>query len=528
MSAPSGFGAHEAVRLSVSDGLAVIEIDNPPVNALYDAIRDAIAAMLPVLAHDPAVAAILVVGAGRAFSAGVDLKKTAARAEPFFFHAALDAMDRAGKPLLAAIQGPALGGGLELALACHYRLAGPRARFGLPEVEVGIIPGACGTQRLPRLVPLDCALGVAALGDLLDSGQAHALGLVDDLAQDDDFRAEAIAWARARRYAPLRRTRDLPVIAPRNGSGPEAAFAVAALRAARERPGESAPLKAIEAVRAACERSFDEGVEIERRLVTECKYSAEAKAKRHLFFAERAAGKVDSAPRALQAIHIDGSRASRLAAVQAAAIASGAGGELALHAVGSGEAPAVDAITVLLPDDSSGLVELALTADVDDALLAAAVRLLRPFGRALVIGRGALLGERLRSVLADAGGQFTPASIARLADEGERMLRANTAARAGDIDIACVMALGFPRSRGGPMYLRKTSARLNRLMTRFSRQWARESRRPCASRFAQDRLIVAARRRRPVRILAWRLAEAGQAADGTARFFGQAFPLAAR
>ncbi len=273
-------------HVSFESGLAVIELDNPPVNALYDTMRDGIADWMARLDADDAVRGILFIGAGRAFSAGVDLKRTAARPEPFFFHAALDAMDRVGKPIFAAIHGPALGGGLELALACHYRLAGPAARFGLPEVEVGLIPGACGTQRLPRVIPLARALGVAALGDILDAGEALALGLVDEVTEAADFRAAAVAWAVRGFGRAVRRIRDLPVV-----EAAEGAFAAALARAARERPGQSAPARAVEAVRAGCEHGFDAGVEAERVLVTECKNSPEAKAMRELFFAKRAAAK---------------------------------------------------------------------------------------------------------------------------------------------------------------------------------------------------------------------------------------------
>jgi len=267
-------------------GLAVIELDNPPVNALYDTMRDGIAEQMARLDADAFVRGILFVGAGRAFSAGVDLKRTAARPEPFFFHAALDAMDRVGKPIFAAIHGAALGGGLELALACHYRLAGPAGRFGLPEVEVGLIPGACGTQRLPRVIPLARALEVAALGDILDAGEALALGLVEEVSEAEDFRAAAVAWAMRGFGRPVRRTRDLPVL-----DASEGAFAAALARAANERPGQSAPARAVAAVRAGWEHGFDAGVEAERVLVTECKNSPEAKVMREAFFARRKAAK---------------------------------------------------------------------------------------------------------------------------------------------------------------------------------------------------------------------------------------------
>ncbi|WP_114951635.1 enoyl-CoA hydratase/isomerase family protein [Sphingosinicella terrae] len=276
----------QPLNFSFVDGVALIELDNPPVNALFDEMRDGIAAALPRLDADPKVEVVLIVSAGSAFCAGVDLKKTAPRSEPFLLHPALDAMDRLSKPLAAAINGAALGGGLELALACHYRLAGPRATLGLPEVDVGIIPGACGTQRLPRLVPLEAALAMAALGDRVDAQTALRLGLLDGIRPGPDFRGRAVAWARSLRGKRIRRTRDLPVQRP---ADPERVIVGALARAAVERPGETAPLKAIEAVRAALTLPFDDGVELERSLVTERKGSDEAHAMRQAFFARRAA-----------------------------------------------------------------------------------------------------------------------------------------------------------------------------------------------------------------------------------------------
>lgn len=272
------------LNVSRHGAVAVVELENPPVNALYGEMRDGIAVLAAELDVSPDVAVILFVGAARAFSAGVDLKRTANSSEPFFLHAALDALDRVKKPVAAAIHGVALGGGLELALACHYRLGAASARFGLPEVDVGIIPGACGTQRLPRLVPLPDALAIAALGDRIDAQAALRLGLIDAIAPNEGFREAAIDWGAALAGEPIRRTRDLPPPAQ-----DQAAFAAAEARAATERAGETAPLKAIEAVRAACTLSFDDGVEVERRLVAERKHSDEAKAMRARFLARNQA-----------------------------------------------------------------------------------------------------------------------------------------------------------------------------------------------------------------------------------------------
>jgi len=438
----------DSLSLTMAGDIAVIELDNPPVNALFGELRDDIAALMAKLDADPAVAVILFVGAGSTFCAGVDLKRTAQRTEPFFFHAALDAMDAVGKPIAAAIHGAALGGGLELALTCHYRLAGPHAKFGLPEVDVGIIPGACGTQRLPRLIPLAKALGVAALCDILDPAAAEALGLIDAITDARDFRAAAIAWAGTLREAPIRRTRDLPVQCP---ADPEADFAAAAARAADEKPGESAPLKAIAAVRAACELRFDDGVEVERRLVTECKYSPEAKAMRYLFFAERGAGRTDAAPAALTALAIDGSAGDRLAQLTArAGIAIDPEADIGVYAARPGEPVPAGAPVIVFPARRSGVVEVSVPGDAPEAFAAALVGLVRGVGRATVISRGRQIGA---SLAAAAGGRpSSPDATARLAEEGDRLVASGVARSVAEVDLIAVGCLGFPRPLGGPGY----------------------------------------------------------------------------
>lgn len=437
----------DSLHLTMADDVAVIELDNPPVNALFGEMRDGIAALMARLDTDPAVSVILFVGAGSTFCAGVDLKKTAQRTEPFFFHAALDAMDRVGKPIGAAIHGASLGGGLELALTCHYRLAGPRAKFGLPEVDVGIIPGACGTQRLPRIIPLAEALGVAALGDIIAPAQAEALGLIDSFTDAEDFRAAAIAWAQTLRGAAIRRTRDLPVRVP---ADPEAAFAAATARADDEKPGEPAALKAIAAVRAAVEQDFDAGVEVERMLVTECKYSPEAKAMRYLFFAERSAGKTEAAAMPLAAIAIDGSDAERLALIAArAGITVDPEAEVAVYAARNGEPAPAGAPVIVFAARRSGVTEVSLPDGAPEALGAALVKLVRGQGRAIILSRGRQIGA---SLLAAAGGQVSPATSAAMAAEAAALVADGVARSEAEVDLVAVGSLGFPKTLGGPVY----------------------------------------------------------------------------
>src|SRR2546421_6424661 len=173
----------EVTAYAVRDGVAVITLDNPPVNGLGNALRGAILQHLQRANDDPAVKAVVLIGAGKAFSGGADIRefgKPRAKPDLWEVNACQDEMK---KPLVAAISGFALGGGLELALACHYRIAAPKAQLGLPEVKLGILPGSGGTQRLPRIVPVAKAIEMMTTGTPISSEQALQLGLVDEIVQ---------------------------------------------------------------------------------------------------------------------------------------------------------------------------------------------------------------------------------------------------------------------------------------------------------------------------------------------------------
>src|SRR5215467_15912706 len=207
-----GQGDKPLVRFEVDDGIGIIVIDNPPVNALAQGVRDGILEAIEKGEADPEVKAMVMMGAGRSFIAGADIRafgkpRTAPRRPTY------EALDGASKPVVAAIHGYALGGGLENALACHYRIAVPSAKVGLPEVLIGILPGGGGTQRLPRLIGVQAALDMIVTGRHVPAPEARRLGIIDEvLPENADLQETAIAYAiRIMDARPLPRVRDRPV-----------------------------------------------------------------------------------------------------------------------------------------------------------------------------------------------------------------------------------------------------------------------------------------------------------------------------
>ena len=287
------------VRFDVEDGIGVITVDYPPVNALGPGVSDGIVAAIDRGEADPAVKAMVLLGAGRTFIAGADIrgfgKPRAAQMRKTY-----DVMDQAKKPIVAAIHGYALGGGLENALACHYRIAVPSAKVGLPEVQIGIIPGGGGTQRLPRLIGPKAALEMIVSGRHVPASEAKDLGIVDDIIAGDNLRKEAISWAKTiATKRPLPRIRDLTAKLAEAKADP-GMFDAARKSFARRMRGQPAPEKCIRAVEAAVSKPFDEGVVIERQLFSELENSDEARALRYAFFAEREVARIPGQPKDLK------------------------------------------------------------------------------------------------------------------------------------------------------------------------------------------------------------------------------------
>ncbi len=278
------------VSCQLHAAVAVIALDNPPVNGLSHAIRLELAAAIERARADPAVGAIVLTGSGSFFSGGADIREFGtpkATAEPTL-RQLIDLVESSPKPVIAAIGGTCLGGGFELALAAHHRVASADARLGLPEVKLGLIPGAGGTQRLPRLVGAEQALTLIVGGDPLPASRLAGSALLDGVVEGDPVPAAvALAAERGASGAPPRRSRDLLFDDPRLTALAEAARA----RALAQSRGQPAPLRAIEAIEAAA-RPFEEGLATERQAFQELMQSPESKALRHAFFAERAAGRV--------------------------------------------------------------------------------------------------------------------------------------------------------------------------------------------------------------------------------------------
>jgi 3-hydroxyacyl-CoA dehydrogenase len=290
-------GERELVRFENVDGVGVITIDNPPVNALSPGVPEGIVAAVDRGNADPAVKAMVLIGAGRSFIAGADIRQFGrGPSTPPTGRRSYDVLDDSPKPVVAAIHGYALGGGLEMALACHYRLAVPSAKVGLPEVQIGILPGAGGTQRLPRLVGPKAAMELITSGRHVPAEEAHKLGIVDEIVSENDLRGSAIAFARRiadTRPLPRIRDRDDKLAEAKSDPGMFEAFRKSIARRARN---QRAPYACIEAVEAACTLPFDEGCALERKLFAEQVNSDEARALRYAFFAEREVRKLPHIP----------------------------------------------------------------------------------------------------------------------------------------------------------------------------------------------------------------------------------------
>lgn len=293
----------DQVRYEVVGEAAVITIDNPPINAGSAHVRQGLLQAINRLASDPRLRAGVIIGAGDNFMAGSDLREFGRPLQEPQLPSVIAAIEACPKPVVAALHGAALGGGFELALGCDARVASADAVVGLPEVTLGIIPGAGGTQRLPRLVGVARALRMVCAGERVRAAQALSLGLVDAVIEAD-LREAAVAHALGMGAA-KRRVRDLPV-APGDPEDIEAA-AAAARRAGKSRP---AVLAAIEAVRTAPSRPIDEGLAAERSVFQSLRMSREAFALRHQFFAERDCAKVPAlagaAPRDVSRICVIG------------------------------------------------------------------------------------------------------------------------------------------------------------------------------------------------------------------------------
>jgi 3-hydroxyacyl-CoA dehydrogenase len=291
----------QSVDLTRHGRVAVLTVNNPPVNALSQHVRQGLRDGLAQAVADSGVAAIVIVCAGRTFIAGADITEFGKPPLAPSLHEALDLIESSPKPVIAAVHGTALGGGLEVTLACHYRVGVKDARFGLPEVKLGLLPGAGGTQRLPRVVGVEKALSMMVSGDPIRAEEALKYGLIDEIVEGGGGQAPAlqavVAFAEkvVNEKRPLRKIRDLDDKLAAVRGKPEV-FANFRKSVARQTRGFRAPESIVKAVEAAVSLPFAEGLKRERELFVELLNSPESKAQRYFFFAEREAAKIPDVP----------------------------------------------------------------------------------------------------------------------------------------------------------------------------------------------------------------------------------------
>jgi len=285
---------------------AVLTVNNPPVNALSHGVRDGLMKHVITADEDPQVNAIVIICAGRTFIAGADIKEFGKPIAEPYLPDVITRIEECDTPVIAAIHGTALGGGLEVALACHYRIGTASSFVGLPEVHLGLLPGASGTQRLPRLVGPAMAMDVMLIGRPVPAVDAHKMGVLDRLAADDNLLADALSFVPECVKKGPRRIRDLSV-----PEFPPELFDVAREKVAKKARGQLAPGKIIDCVEIATKTSFDEGLKKEREFFLECMASPQSAGLRHAFLATRQVGKVpgitkETPQRALSSVAVIG------------------------------------------------------------------------------------------------------------------------------------------------------------------------------------------------------------------------------
>lgn len=296
---------NQVADLTIEGDVAVLTLNSPPVNALSANVRDGLAACIRQANDDPTARSIVLICAGRTFIAGADIGEFGKPPQGASLHEVLDTIEGSPKPVIAAIHGTALGGGLETALACHYRVAVPSAKLGLPEVKLGLLPGAGGTQRLPRVVGVEKALEMVTSGTPMGAKAAAGSGLVDELVAEQDLRGGAIAFARkvVAEGRPMKKVRDMNEKVEAARGRPEI-FAEFRKSNARKFRGFDAPEANIKCIEAAVNQPFEEGLKTERKLFTELMNGVQSKAQRYVFFAERQAAKLDDVPEDTKTIPI--------------------------------------------------------------------------------------------------------------------------------------------------------------------------------------------------------------------------------
>ncbi|WP_104204141.1 enoyl-CoA hydratase/isomerase family protein [Billgrantia saliphila] len=450
--------------------IGVIAIDNPPVNALGQAVRQGLVKAVAQGNEDTEARVLVLVARGRTFIAGADIREFGKPPQTPILPEVIAHLEASAKPIVAALHGTALGGGLEVALGCQLRVALPGTKVGLPEVKLGLLPGAGGTQRLPRLVGIAAALDLITSGRFASADEALELGIVDAVLEvDNPFEA---GLAAARDVLDGRRTPRVTGELPPPAAAPEA-IERARSRLEAEVPELFSPFRCVDAIAASSEGSLADGLRRERELFLACMDSPQRAGLIHAFFAARTPHKVPSAGEvpALARIAMLGEHAlfARLQGAaeragielterpdedtQACLVPPGAGRACPAHclhialltSVEAADLDAINADLALVTPDAAGMTELvALRADA--AQQQAAANALKALRQAVVVSRvGSLLATLSGAARDDAANPHAAMEAASL-----MLAERGWAYRESDIDLLAIEALGYPRHLGGP------------------------------------------------------------------------------
>ncbi|MEI8264472.1 MAG: enoyl-CoA hydratase-related protein [Betaproteobacteria bacterium] len=478
-------------QASLRGDVAIVTLDNPPVNSLSQDLRETLLACLQAAEAQTGVSAVVLVGARRMFCGGADIR--ALDTPAYWAHprtvdlaAFIDGMS---KPVVAAVEGLAMGGGLELAMGCHWRVVEPGARLALPEVRLGLLPGGGGTFRLPRLIGVEAATAMMLSGDAVTGRRSAEIGLADIVAEGPDVLHDALAFARSLRSRDdrLRRARDLPVQMQDAGRW----FAEQRDRQASREVQGPAARTILDCIESGVTQSVEEATRVAAEGTRMLSTSKEFRALRHLFFAERQAGRVaEVAPPAKQRIRavallgtaLDGWRtlldaagidlasaspdlvllSSPDEATRAAWREAQAGWPRAVPVASVGDHEAWQRWRTILPDRTllglcltgERLVQFAHEPGVEAALRDAVASLVRRVGKVCVpcLPTPGFIVSRLSAAAVAHGGAETPEGRRAMAREGQALLAQGIALRADDIDVALVTGGGFPSILGGPLY----------------------------------------------------------------------------
>lgn len=388
---------NQCVCIESCGDIAVVMADNPPVNALSHVVRAGLLEAIDIATADQSIRGIVFACKGRTFFAGADIAEFGKPTQGPNLSQLTQALDRCPKPTAAALFGTALGGGFEFALACHFRVSSREGRVGLPEVKLGILPGAGGTQRLPRLIGPERALHVIVSGDPIPADLAHDWRAIDVIAEDPVAGAIELLRAVLEEARPFTRVRDREQQLESARADP-GGFDAAVLSETRKSAGADAPVACAESVRNAFLLPFDEAVEIERSLFKKLVAGEQSAALRYLFFAERRAAKSDDIPEV---------RPSRLEPPAAARELAGC----TFRHDGLGRHAVADQVGLHSagPLESARLLEVVRRTDTDPGLLGTVVSLVRQLRKVAVI-------------VADSPGLVGPRMVARMLAESERLL----------------------------------------------------------------------------------------------------------